>query len=152
MCSYCGCQALPVIKLLTRQHEEIINKLGQVRRAAEKSNLDAAQNYTRELVDLLDPHTDLEEEGVFIALLVDDEFIEPVAKLTLDHTEITELISVLLKGDLSVVRELDTRLRDHISNEENGLFPAAAVSFDGAVWDQIERDYINIPMREGLTL
>lgn len=27
MCSYCGCQALPVIRLLTIQHEEIINKL-----------------------------------------------------------------------------------------------------------------------------
>lgn len=142
MCSYCGCQAIPVINLLTRQHEEIINKLGQVRRAADKADVKTAQSYALELVDLLTPHTTLEEKGLFAALLADDEFVEPVARLAQDHTEIDELILRLLQGEISVAHELDIRLRNHISNEENGIFPASLISLDGAVWDQIEEQQI----------
>ena len=144
MCSYCGCRAITVINLLTKQHEEIINKLGQIRRAAEKTDVQATQNYTLELANLLIPHTGLEEKGLFAALLADDEFVEPVAKLTQDHREIDELIRRLLEGDISIADELDIRLRNHISNEENGIFPASAVSLDGAVWDQIQKQQIRV--------
>ena len=142
MCSYCGCQSITVINLLSRQHEEMIIKVGQVRRAAEKVDVQAAQNYTLELANLLIPHTRLEEEGLFAALVGDDEFVEPVAKLTRDHAEIDELIRGLLAGDISIAHDLDVRLRNHISNEENGIFPASAVSLDGAVWDQIQEQLL----------
>lgn len=142
MCSYCGCRAITVINLLSRQHEEIINKLGQIRRAAEKADVQTTQNYTSELVNLLTPHTRLEEKGLFAALLADDEFVESVAKLTQDHTEIDELVRRLLEGDISVANDLDIRLRNHISNEENSIFPASAVSLDGAIWDQIQEQQI----------
>jgi len=138
MCSYCGCQSITVINILSKQHEKIINKLGQLRRAAQILDVAGTQNYTRELVELLAPHTVLEEEGLFAALVADDEFVEPVAKLRQGHIEIDELVRRLLEGDISLADELDTRLRDHISNEENGIFPASAVSLDGAVWDQIQ--------------
>ena len=140
MCSYCGCQAITVIKRLTLQHEEIINKLGQVRRAAEKNDLTATQSFAYELASLLNPHTKFEEEGLFAALKLEDEFVEPLAKLILEHEQIDGLVGQLIEGDLTVVGHLDTLLRNHISNEENGIFPASLLTIDGKVWDQIEKD------------
>ncbi|HUX65694.1 MAG TPA: hemerythrin domain-containing protein, partial [archaeon] len=98
MCSYCGCQAITVIKLLTLQHEEIINKLGQVRRAAEKNDLAATQSFAYELANLLDPHSAFEEGGLFAALKLDDEFVEPLVKLTLEHKKIDGLVGRLIEG------------------------------------------------------
>ena len=139
MCSYCGCQAITVIRLLTLQHEEIINKLGEVRRAAEKNDLPAVQGFAYGLANLLNPHTAFEEEGLFATLQLNDEFVEPILKLTLEHKRIDELIGGLIEGDISVVGNLETLLRNHISNEENGIFPASAVAIDGSLWDQIEK-------------
>ena len=140
MCSYCGCQSITVIGLLTTQHEEIINKLGLVRRAAEGGDIPLTQSLALELTSLLNPHVVLEENGLFAALMSVDEFVEPLAKLTFEHREIDELVERLVNGDLSDIDNLDTLLRNHISNEENGIFPAAAVTLDGNVWDQMEKD------------
>ena len=134
---------MPVIRLLTEQHEGIINILGQLRRAVEISDLDASLCLARELVAILDPHTELEEKGLFVALLDDEEFVEPVSKLAQEHGEINALIGRLLIGEFSVIQELESRLRNHINNEENGIFPAAAVSFDGSAWDKIEKEFIS---------
>ena len=129
-----------MIGLLTTQHEEIINKLGLVRRAAEKSDVPLTQSLAVDLVSLLNPHVVLEENGLFTTLMSEDEFVEPLAKLTFEHRELDELVERLIDGDLSVIGNLDTLLRNHISNEENGIFPAAAVTLDGGQWDQMEKD------------
>lgn len=138
MCSYCGCQALPVIRLLTVQHEEIINKLGEVRRTAEAGVTLECRNHAIELSDLLRAHNKLEEQGLFDALAPDGEFAESLTKLRLEHGEIDGLVSRIVAGEYSLVAELETLLRNNISNEENGLFPASAVTLDGIVWDRIE--------------
>lgn len=144
MCSYCGCQAITVIKRLTLQHEEIINKLGQVRRAAEKNDLAATARFAYELAGLLNPHTAFEEGGLFAALKLEGEFVEPLAKLTLEHEKIDGLVGRLIEGDVSVAGDLDTLLRNHISNEENGIFPASLLTIDGKLWDQIEKDQASV--------
>lgn len=138
MCSYCGCQALPVIRLLTVQHEEIINKLGEVRRAFEVGALLDSQRHAVELAELLRAHNRLEEQGLFDALTSDAEFAESLAKLRVEHHEIDGLIAQIVSGDVARVSELETILRNNISNEENGLFPASAVTLDGIAWDEIE--------------
>jgi len=138
MCSYCGCQALPVIRLLTIQHEEIVNKFGEVRRASEVGAADECQKHARELADLLVIHNKLEEDGLFDALAPDEEFSESLAKLRLEHDEIDGLVARVISGEIGLTTELEVFLRNNISNEENGLFPASAVTLDGSVWDQIE--------------
>lgn len=138
MCSYCGCQALPVIRLLTVQHEEIINTLGEVRRAFEVGALLDSQGHAVELAELLRAHNKLEEQGLFDALDSDVDFAESLAKLRVEHHEIDGLIAQIVSGDVARVSELETILRNNISNEENGLFPASAVTLDGLVWDEIE--------------
>lgn len=138
MCSYCGCQALPVIRLLTIQHEEIINKLGEVRRTCEAGATPDFQHHAGELAELLRIHNKLEEQGLFDALASEDEFRESLAKLRIEHDEIDGLVARVLSGEYALVSELETLLRNNISNEENGLFPASAVTLDGVVWDHIE--------------
>lgn len=115
--------------------------LGMVRRAAKKNDLSSARNFAHELVDLLNPHTAFEEDGLFDALMLDDEYVESLMKLKEEHIQINGLIDHLMQGDLTVIDDLDTLLRNHISNEENGIFPSAAVTIDGSVWDQMEKDY-----------
>ena len=138
MCSYCGCQSLPVIRLLTVQHEVIINKLGEARRTCEAGAIQDCQRHADELADLLLIHNELEEQGLFDALSADVEFVEALAKLRQEHAEIDDLVGRVQAGEYQLVSDLETILRNNISNEENGLFPASAVTLDGNVWDQIE--------------
>lgn len=138
MCSYCGCQALTVIRLLSVQHEEIINKLGQVRRSSEIGAFQECKDQAGQLCSLLAAHNALEEDGLFQALVPDEEFNETLEKLRTEHAEIDVLVRSVIAGEISVIEQLETLLRNNISNEENGLFPASAVTLDGNVWDQIE--------------
>lgn len=138
MCSYCGCQSLPVIRLLTLQHEEVINKLGEVRRAFEIGDDGKCQIHAQELALLLVIHNKLEEDGLFEALDPNEEFGESLEKLRLEHDEIDALVSRIIAGEVALSVELEILLRNNISNEENGLFPASAVTLDGSVWDKIE--------------
>lgn len=138
MCSYCGCQALPVIRLLTLQHEDVINKLGEARRASEVGAREECQKYAQELADLLAIHNKLEEDGLFDALMPDEEFGESLEKLRLEHHEVDVLVARIIAGEVASMAQLENLLRNNISNEENGLFPASAVTLDGSVWDQIE--------------
>lgn len=138
MCSYCGCQALTVIRLLTIQHEQIINKLGEVRRACELNDPHPASIQARELAVLIATHNKLEEDGLFDALKPDLEFADSLAKLRAEHSEIDELVGRVVVGEVSAIGNLEIALRNNISNEENGLFPASAVTLDGPIWDAIE--------------
>lgn len=138
MCSYCGCQSLTVIRLLTIQHEKIINKLGKVRRACEIGDSNFASRQAEELVVMLAAHNKLEVEGLFDALDRDAEFAESLAKLRAEHFEIDQLVGKVVSGEFVAVADLEFALRNNISNEENGLFPASAVTLDGPVWDAIE--------------
>ena len=138
MCSYCGCQALPVIRLLTLQHEEVINKLGELRRAFKFGDVNKCQMRAQELALLLAIHNKLEEEGLFAALIPDEDFGESLEKLRLEHGEIDGLVVRIMSGNVALSGELEVLLRNNISNEENGLFPAAAVSLDGSTWDKIQ--------------
>jgi hypothetical protein len=129
-----------VIRLLTLQHEEVINKFGEVRRAFEIRDEIESQRHARELALLLAVHNKLEEEGLFEALAPDEEFIDSLEKLKLEHEEIDMLVARIISREFSLIAELETLLRNNISNEENGLFPASAVTLDGAIWDQIETE------------
>jgi hypothetical protein len=124
--------------LLTLQHEEVINKLGEVRRAFEIGDDGKCQIHAQELALLLVFHNKLEEDGLFEALEPDAEFGESLEKLRLEHAEIDALVSRIIAGEVALSVELEILLRNNISNEENGLFPASAVTLDGSVWDKIE--------------
>lgn len=112
--------------------------MGEVRRAFEIGDDGKCQIHAQELALLLVIHNKLEEDGLFEALDPNEEFGESLEKLRLEHDEIDALVSRIIAGEVALSVELEILLRNNISNEENGLFPASAVTLDGSVWDKIE--------------
>jgi len=130
MCSYCGCRELTFIGRLSTEHEQIIEATGELRRAGQARDAEAASRSARLVQSLLDPHTAYEEHGLFAELSALDGFAEHVASLSAEHVELDAALARIRGGDASGVAGFIARLRGHIDREENGLFPAAAIALD----------------------
>lgn len=135
MCSYCGCRANTVIARYSAEHDEIINAMGVLRRAASAGDRDGAA--ASHLAGLLYPHTASEERSLFAELRQDAEFTEHVAGLCAEHREIDAALARVIEGDLAAAGMLEDILRRHIDKEENGLFPAAVIALDGPAWERV---------------
>lgn len=137
MCSYCGCRSITVIAELTREHEEVVNVLGTLVRAAARDDSAEVATTAARLAELLEPHTRTEELGLFAELRREPELADHVDDLCREHQEIDALVAAVARGDLADARHLDDVLRRHIDREENGLFPAAVIALDGPAWDRV---------------
>jgi hemerythrin-like domain-containing protein len=138
MCSYCGCRNIPLIRLLTRQHEDITNHTTALRAAVRLNDLPAAAGAAQVLAELLHPHTHLEERGLFAEMRKDDMFTEHIDSLCAEHEVLDSELAAVAAGDLSRVEPLLTLLANHIDREENGLFPAALTFLDNEQWDDLQ--------------
>lgn len=139
MCNYCGCREFPLIAQLTEEHEEIESVAAALGHAITDGRLaDAAQLLDR-LVELLTPHTALEEDGLFAAVRAEGSLAAGVDRLCVEHSDIHGVLGSVNRAapDWSSVSTALTRLRRHIENEEQGLFPAAVIALSIAEWDRI---------------
>lgn len=137
MCSYCGCQAIEVIGRYTREHENIITVLVELRDAVEAGDDKAVAQAAAVVADALDPHTQSEERSLFAELRKDEEFTDHVDKLCAEHTTLDAQLARIAGGDTSGYHDFEVGLRNHMDREENGLFPAAAVTLSGDAWERI---------------
>jgi hemerythrin-like domain-containing protein len=137
MCQHCGCHFNAVIRRLSDEHDAIVDALGDLRRAAEAGDTTTVRRRAGRLAELLDPHTEAEETGLFRELDADGEFTEHLQALTDDHADLDRRLVAIVDGDLAGVADFVVRLRRHIDREENGLFPAAVIALDGAAWDRL---------------
>lgn len=137
MCSYCGCRSITVIGRFSEEHDEIVDAAGELRRAAERADLEELRARVHDLGHLLHSHTASEEHGLFGELRQDPEFTEHVDRLCSEHADLDARLEAIGGGDVSGVGEFIRRLRDHIDREENGLFPAAAIAIDGPGWERV---------------
>jgi len=137
MCGYCGCESIDVVGRFMREHVEIINATGDLRRACATGDVERVRTAVAILGRLLDPHTGAEEQGLFAVLAEDAEFTDHVRGLCAEHVEIGELLGRVGRGEHALVPVLERVLRDHIDREENGLFPAAAIAFAGPEWERV---------------
>lgn len=142
MCEYCGCQSLAVIDELTREHDTVVNLIGEVRRAHDGGNTAAMAAVARRIAAVLGPHTEVEEHGLFPALA--GEFPEQVAALEAEHRRIEAVLGEAAAGTPDdpgwpdrLLAALDM-LRDHILKEQDGVFPAALIDLSAADWDAVE--------------
>jgi hypothetical protein len=142
MCQYCGCQALTAIDLLTREHDMVVNLIGDVRAAHGGADLPGMAGLARRIAMVLGPHTEVEEHGLFPPLA--GEFPDQVALLQAEHRRVE---AVLAEAEAGVPvdptwpdRLLDVLdlLREHILKEQDGVFPAALVNLDTADWEVID--------------
>ena len=148
MCSYCGCHAIGPIRALAEEHVMIQNLMGETRRAALRGDDDAAIGLLRRLQSVLAEHDAVEELSLYPAMARHAEFRGHVEDLFDEHDDLAVLLERALtiadaQGACSVewVRVLAgfDVLMEHIQAEENGLFPAAAISLDVLDWERAEQ-------------
>jgi hemerythrin-like domain-containing protein len=148
MCSYCGCRAIGPIGNLSREHVEIQNLCGEVRRATERGDPEAAVRHLGDLAAVLHRHDAVEELSLYPAMARHPEFAQKVDVLFDEH----DTVDAVLASALATARERGAAavdwapvlasfatLVEHIQHEENGLFPAAAIALDPADWEHAER-------------
>ena len=142
MCEYCGCQAVTAIDDLTREHDLVVNLIGEVRAAHAATDTAHMAKLARQITSVLEPHTYVEEHGLFPVLAAD--FPDHVTALQAEHRHIEAVLGETADGvpadpswPARLVETLDP-LREHILKEQNGVFPAALASLNPEDWDAID--------------
>lgn len=165
MCEYCGCQAVASIGLLTAEHDVVVGLIGRATAAVAADDLTGAARVATRIAELLGPHTEVEEQGLFPALRAD--FPEHVDRLVAQHRAIEAVLAgagALLAGQTgrsghhSETRDNDPadrtdrtdrawgerlvsmlyELREHILAEQDGVFPAALATLGPDEWARVE--------------
>lgn len=142
MCEYCGCQQIAVLEELTREHDAVVAVIGQVRLHLAAGRLDDAARCCRAMTAILDPHTVVEEDGLFPEL--SDDYPDHVAALRREHHDIAHVLAEAADAvptDSAWPERLQRTmfaLREHILKEQDGVFPAALTSLDGEQWARVE--------------
>lgn len=138
MCSYCGCQSITVVGRFMAEHDELINATGELVRAAATGDAELVRASADVVARLLSPHTHSEEVGLFRVMREHEEFTEHIDTLCGEHTSLDVLLEEVVGGAFERAPEFEKELRTHIDKEDNGLFPAAAMSLDGTEWEQVD--------------
>ncbi|MGW3942719.1 hemerythrin domain-containing protein [Streptomyces phaeochromogenes] len=142
MCEYCGCQALPQIAELTREHDMVVNLIGDVRTAHRDADVSRMAWIARRVSAVLVPHTTVEEQGLFPPLA--EEFPEGMAALRAEHRHVEAVLDEAAAGvpadpvwPRRLLDALDL-LRDHILKEQDGVFPAALAGLSTEDWEAMD--------------
>ncbi|MEU8656472.1 hemerythrin domain-containing protein [Actinoplanes philippinensis] len=142
MCEYCGCQEITAIGELTREHDEVVGLMADVRAAHTAGDVDTMAELARRISGILGPHTMVEEEGLFPLMAPD--FPDQVAVLRAEHRHVEAVLgaaATTTPADLSwpaAFLDVLDELRVHILKEQDGVFPAALTTVDGAGWDTVD--------------
>ena len=141
MCEYCGCQAVTVIEELTREHDRALDSVRAAEQAAIALDLGAARVALLDLQRVLEPHTAVEEQGLFPAMA--REFPEQVHALEQEHRRFEAVWSGVRSaqppaGWAADVTAAMADLRAHIRKEQDGVFPAALSVLNAADWQAVE--------------
>ena len=139
MCEYCGCQSLPAIAELTREHDLVVNLIADLKGAGDIARM---AELARQVAAILGPHTWVEEQGLFPALAHD--FPDHLTALEAEHRRVEEVLAEAADGtpidSTWPDRLMDTMrmLREHILKEQDGVFPAALTTLRTADWEAID--------------
>jgi hemerythrin-like domain-containing protein len=133
VCDYCGCRSEPEIAALSADHERMLALTAGLRRVLAADV--PATELVDELADMLGPHAQREERGVFAALVA--EGIDPayVMRFEHEHDTLEELLAGAERRQ-QMLRIVDL-LEDHILREESDLFPAAHQLLGSDAWATI---------------
>ncbi|MHB8247235.1 MAG: hemerythrin domain-containing protein [Acidimicrobiales bacterium] len=135
MCSYCGCEAEPVMQGLMDDHAEIAGVARKIAAAIDEGAVSAVVERTLELSQLFDRHTAREEAGLFHQLQLAGEAVAEVDRLLADHRRLRAGLSDPATASRpEQLRQLLTDLLDHAEIEETDLFPYALQVLPGGSW------------------
>ena len=138
MCHYCGCRQIPLIRDYIAEHDRVLELGGEGVRAIDHGDMDTARRCVTEMAAGLAAHWMGEENGIFRVMQRDEEYAEYIAALVSEHRELAELletVDVADAADQQRIRIALVELREHISKEEDGLFPTSLTALTGRDWD-----------------
>jgi iron-sulfur cluster repair protein YtfE (RIC family) len=139
MCHYCGCREMPLIRDFIAEHERASDLGDHAIRAIDQGDIGAAREFLDAMGQVLERHWQGEENGIFRVMAArEEQYADYVAPLIDEHRELEELLAavdVSDRADQQRLREAFEQLTEHISKEEDGLFPASVVTMGGAEWD-----------------
>jgi len=139
MCHYCGCRHVSLIRDYIAEHERVTDLGGDAVRAIAGDDLERAHRCINEMAALLASHWQGEENGIFRVMQREDEYASYIAPLIEEHRELAELLATVDVGDRADqerIRHAVAELLEHISKEEDGLFPASLTALSGQDWDE----------------
>ncbi|MEU4560681.1 hemerythrin domain-containing protein [Actinoplanes sp. NPDC023936] len=142
MCEYCGCQAVTAIDELTREHDTVVNMIGEVRAAHASGDVAGMAGVARRIAAVLGPHTAVEEHGLFP--LLKGDFPDQIAALEDEHRRIEAVLAAAAGGAPAdpawprLLLDALEVLREHILKEQDGVFPAALTTLSGTDWDAVD--------------
>ena len=138
MCHYCGCRQMPLIRDYIAEHERVTDLGGDAVRAIDRGDLDAARRCLADMAAELASHWQGEENGIFRVMQRDELYAEYIAPLVDEHRELAALLAevdVTDPDDQKRIRVAVIELHEHISKEEDGLFPASLTELTGDEWN-----------------
>lgn len=129
---------MPLLRDYIAEHERAINLGGEAVRAIDRSDFARARQLLAEMAGELAAHWLGEETGLFAVMAREELYAEHIAPLVREHRELAELLATVdsstADGQLAI-RTAVSDLYEHISKEEDGLFPASLTALDGDEWD-----------------
>ena len=138
MCSYCGCEAEPLITALMDQHAVIADLAYQVDQALRTGATNRTQTLMVELGQRFEEHSSKEEAGLFAELAGAGEALEMLTQLWADHRRLRPLLaSSGLADEPSRLRMVLADLAEHAQTEDCDLFPYALQVLSAEAWDRI---------------
>lgn len=138
MCSYCGCEAEPVVQALMAEHASIASGVYRLREALADGPVEAAQALVAGLSDEFDRHSRGEEAGLFAQLLLAGEAVEEVARLTEEHVGLRAgLGDPTITARHEELGKLLDELTRHAETEDNDLFPFALQRLPDRAWSEV---------------
>lgn len=140
MCHYCGCRHVPLIRDYVAEHELVVDLGSRALHAAGLGHLDEATTLVAQMREELLSHWRGEERGVFAVMAeADDLYADYVSPLVDEHRGLAAFLDVVDLTSADDRRRLQREMEDlleHISREEDGLFPATLVTLSGPAWDR----------------
>ncbi|MER5994568.1 hemerythrin domain-containing protein [Streptomyces viridosporus] len=142
MREYCGRRSLESVAQLTREHDTVVGLSGAVRSAHRDGDVARTARAAREIAAVLAPHTRVEEHGSFPAPA--EEFPDHIAVLEAEHRTVEavpEEAATTVPADPGWPERLldaPALLREHVLEEQDGVFPAAPASPTADRWEAVE--------------
>ena len=141
MCSYCGCEAEPVIEELMADHADISDLAYRIIGAVERGDTGNAERMLADVADRFARHSEAEEAGLFAQLRAAGEATEEVERLVGDHRRFRPALRQPgLATRPAELRALLLELTVHAETEDDDLFPFAIQVLPAARWDTLNFD------------
>jgi iron-sulfur cluster repair protein YtfE (RIC family) len=129
---------MPLIRDYVAEHERATDLGGDAVRAIEHGELQKARQLIAEMASELESHWHGEENGIFAVMRSQKQYADYIAPLVKEHRELAELLTTVDiddPADQERFRVAVAELHEHISKEEDGLFPASLTTLRGDEWN-----------------